>query len=100
MSTLGCASKFQRALDSGHSVRDPVAAAGIVDQYSVDVGAGRQVIASQDINLAVLGCDVAQGYHLSCPLPAVELERWLGTSSWGRQGVEVGSEGISAAAGA
>ncbi len=28
--------------------------------------------------LAELGCDVAQGYFISRPLPASELERWLG----------------------
>jgi len=30
-----------------------------------------------------LGCDVAQGYYMSRPLPAAELERWLRDSSWG-----------------
>jgi EAL domain-containing protein (putative c-di-GMP-specific phosphodiesterase class I) len=28
--------------------------------------------------LAALGCDTVQGYHLSRPLPAAELEAWLG----------------------
>ncbi len=30
-----------------------------------------------------LGCDVAQGYYMSRPLPAADLERWLRDSSWG-----------------
>jgi hypothetical protein len=34
-----------------HRVRDPVVAAGIVDQRGLEVGAGRQVIASQDVDL-------------------------------------------------
>jgi EAL domain-containing protein (putative c-di-GMP-specific phosphodiesterase class I) len=29
--------------------------------------------------LAALGCDAAQGYHLSRPLPAADLLRWLGS---------------------
>jgi EAL domain-containing protein (putative c-di-GMP-specific phosphodiesterase class I) len=27
--------------------------------------------------LALLGCDVAQGYYLSRPVPAAELAEWL-----------------------
>ena len=32
--------------------------------------------------LRALGCDVAQGYHLSRPLPLEDLERWLNGSAW------------------
>jgi EAL domain-containing protein (putative c-di-GMP-specific phosphodiesterase class I) len=32
--------------------------------------------------LAALGCDVAQGYFMSRPLPAVALGDWLATSRW------------------
>jgi EAL domain-containing protein (putative c-di-GMP-specific phosphodiesterase class I) len=35
--------------------------------------------------LRSMGCDVAQGYFLSRPLPAAELERWVRTSPWGRE---------------
>jgi diguanylate cyclase (GGDEF)-like protein len=35
--------------------------------------------------LLSMGCDVAQGYFLSRPLPAAELERWVRTSPWGRE---------------
>jgi EAL domain-containing protein (putative c-di-GMP-specific phosphodiesterase class I) len=28
--------------------------------------------------LKALGCDTAQGYHLGRPMPAADLERWLG----------------------
>ncbi len=30
-----------------------------------------------------LGCDVAQGYYFSIPLPAHDFERWLAASPWG-----------------
>jgi diguanylate cyclase (GGDEF)-like protein len=33
--------------------------------------------------LAAFGCDEAQGYFWSHPLPAAELTRWLGESPWG-----------------
>jgi EAL domain-containing protein (putative c-di-GMP-specific phosphodiesterase class I) len=32
--------------------------------------------------LGGLGCDVAQGYYLSRPLPAPGLEDWLSASLW------------------
>jgi EAL domain-containing protein (putative c-di-GMP-specific phosphodiesterase class I) len=32
--------------------------------------------------LAKLGCDTAQGYFMSPPLPAADLSRWLDESGW------------------
>ena len=52
---------------------------------------GREVVAegveskeAWDLLLS-MGCDVAQGYFLSRPLPAAELERWVRTSPWSRE---------------
>lgn len=33
-------------------------------------------------HLSALGCDVAQGYYISRPIPANELTRWLSESPW------------------
>lgn len=50
---------------------------------------GRKVVAegveNQEIwdRLAAFGCDAAQGYFWSHPLPAAELTRWLGESPYG-----------------
>ena len=33
--------------------------------------------------LQAFGCDLAQGYYLSRPLPAAALEQWVRTSAWG-----------------
>jgi diguanylate cyclase len=39
--------------------------------------------------LRELGCDLAQGYYLSRPLPAAALEQWIRTSPWGAPEVDV-----------
>jgi len=52
-----------------HSLGLRVVAEGVEDKRAWDL-------------LARLGCDVAQGYYLSRPLPASELEQWLRTSLW------------------
>ncbi len=47
-----------------HSLSICVVAEGVEDQATWDL-------------LAALGCDIAQGYYLSRPVPAQDLERWL-----------------------
>jgi diguanylate cyclase (GGDEF)-like protein/PAS domain S-box-containing protein len=57
----------------------------VIVQSTVDLGhnLGLQVVAEGVENeevlqrLRELGCDFAQGYHLSRPLPAVALEQWM-----------------------
>lgn len=50
---------------------------------------GLKVIAegveSQEVlnRLTLLGCDLAQGYYMSRPLPVPELTQWLTQSAWG-----------------
>jgi diguanylate cyclase (GGDEF)-like protein len=33
-------------------------------------------------NLIELGCTIAQGFHISQPMPAADIKRWLGGSQW------------------
>lgn len=42
-------------------------------------------VENQDVwdRLATLGCDAAQGFYMSRPLPAEEIANWLLTSPWG-----------------
>lgn len=37
--------------------------------------------------LSALGCDTAQGYYMSRPLPASELTRWFSESPWGLKNI-------------
>ncbi|MBI3622055.1 MAG: EAL domain-containing protein [Nitrospirae bacterium] len=57
-------------IDLGHNLELKVVAEGVENQESWD-------------QLAALGCDAAQGYYMSRPLPADELIRWLSESPWG-----------------
>jgi EAL domain-containing protein (putative c-di-GMP-specific phosphodiesterase class I) len=52
-------------VDLGHSLGLRVVAEGVED-------------ATTQALLARLGCDEAQGFHLSHPLPGHELSQWLG----------------------
>ena len=42
-------------------------------------------VESQEIldTLAILSCDIAQGYHMSRPISAEEMDKWLVSSPWG-----------------
>lgn len=51
-------------IDLGHNLGLKVVAEGVENQETIE-------------KLTLLGCDIAQGYHLSRPLPAAELTRWL-----------------------
>jgi EAL domain-containing protein (putative c-di-GMP-specific phosphodiesterase class I) len=53
-----------------HSLDLRVIAEGVEDEETWDL-------------LAALGCDAAQGYYMSRPLPAEDLESWLHDSPWG-----------------
>ncbi|HUK56314.1 MAG TPA: EAL domain-containing protein, partial [Nitrospiria bacterium] len=37
--------------------------------------------------LVEMGCDAAQGYYMSRPIPAEELARWLSESPWGLKNI-------------
>ena len=56
-------------IDLAHNLGRLVVAEGIEQKDAWDM-------------LHVLGCDDAQGYYISRPLPAIQLEAWLQSSSW------------------
>ena len=58
-------------IELGHSLGLKVVAEGVEDEQSLEL-------------LRNLGCDHAQGYYMSRPLPAADLENWLRTSRWGQ----------------
>ena len=58
------------ALDLGHNLRLEVVAEGVEDQRTWDL-------------LFALGCDTAQGYYMSRPMPAEAVLPWLLNSPYG-----------------
>ncbi len=59
-------------IELGHNLGLSVTAEGVEDEQTW-------------ARLAELGCDEAQGYYMSRPLPLDQLERWLIESQWGVQ---------------
>ena len=59
---------FRAIVELAHGLGLPVIAEGVEDEHT------RQ-------ELMGLGCDALQGFHLSPPLPASEIETWLGFSA-------------------
>lgn len=57
-------------IDLAHDLGLQVVAEGVENQETLD-------------RLTSLGCDAAQGYHISRPLPPAEMLRWLAESPWG-----------------
>ncbi|MEC9345342.1 MAG: bifunctional diguanylate cyclase/phosphodiesterase [Pseudomonadota bacterium] len=57
-------------VDLGHNLGMTVVAEGVEDERTLTM-------------LADMGCDFAQGYHMSRPVPADELAQWLLESRWG-----------------
>jgi len=57
-------------IDLGHHMDCQVVAEGVEDKETLE-------------RLRVLGCDHAQGYYLSRPLPADSITAWFGESNWG-----------------
>ena len=55
------------AMDMGHNLGLAVVAEGVEDQQTWH-------------GLVAIGCDAAQGYYMSRPIPGADLTRWLGES--------------------
>ena len=60
----------QSIIDLAHNLSLDVVAEGVEDEATMDL-------------LVEYGCDTAQGYYFSRPVPADELAQWLETSSFG-----------------
>ena len=70
MSDADTATIVRSTIELGHNLALSVTAEGVEDQETWNI-------------LGALGCDEAQGYFMSKPLPADQLERWLRSSKWG-----------------
>ena len=60
-------------IDLAHNMGLSVVAEGVEDEATLR-------------RLRELGCDIVQGYHLSRPLPADDIAKWLRASVYTRQG--------------
>ncbi len=56
-------------IDLGHNLDYKVVAEGVENSMALDM-------------LNSLGCDAAQGFHISHPLPEEQFSSWLSTSAW------------------
>jgi EAL domain-containing protein (putative c-di-GMP-specific phosphodiesterase class I) len=65
-------------IDMAHDLGLQVTAEGVEDQSVLD-------------RLKDYGCDHAQGFYMSRPLPAEELDNWLVESAWGFAGSTIGN---------
>jgi diguanylate cyclase (GGDEF)-like protein len=75
----GNATIVQSTIDLGHNLGLDVVAEGVEDEESYS-------------RLAALGCDIAQGYFLSRPLPPEKLSVWLEVFSSSPDGAPEGKE--------
>lgn len=71
VASRGGAMMMRTTVKLGHSLGLKVVASGVEDQGSWDALKG-------------FGCDSAQGFYMSHPLPPSELMNWVHTSRWGR----------------
>ncbi|HEY0681486.1 MAG TPA: EAL domain-containing protein [Steroidobacter sp.] len=70
MNDATTATIVRSTIDLGHSLGLKVVAEGVEDEVDLRT-------------LRLFGCDQAQGYFMSRPIPAKELEEWLRHSPWG-----------------
>ncbi|HEY5682273.1 MAG TPA: bifunctional diguanylate cyclase/phosphodiesterase [Sulfuricaulis sp.] len=68
----GDAMIVRTVIDMAHNFEITVTAEGVESQAILE-------------QLAELGCDCAQGFHMARPMPATDLVKWLRESSWSRQ---------------
>jgi EAL domain-containing protein (putative c-di-GMP-specific phosphodiesterase class I) len=59
-------------IELGHNLGLKIVAEGVEDQATWNA-------------LAALGCDIAQGYLLSRPIPPADLTQWMHESPWGKK---------------
>lgn len=64
------ASIVRSTIELAHNIGLKVVAEGVEDNETL-------------AQLASMGCEIAQGYYFSRPLPSSELPRWMKSSPWG-----------------